>query len=61
MSLVTDVVHRANESESEAFDGAEALSANVLRKARFREMMAGQPLNERQRKGHQASAGRSRR
>jgi Fic family protein len=33
-----------------AFDGAEAILANVLRKARFWEAMAGQPLNERQRK-----------
>nr|WP_272886844.1 Fic family protein [Phenylobacterium aquaticum] len=31
-----------------AFDGAEALLANVLRKARFWKAMAGQPLNERQ-------------
>lgn len=31
-----------------AFDGAEAILANVLRKARFWEAMAGQPLNERQ-------------
>jgi Fic family protein len=33
-----------------AFDGAEDILANVLRKARFWEAMAGQPLNERQRK-----------
>lgn len=33
-----------------AFDGAEAILANVLRKARFWEAMARQPLNERQRK-----------
>jgi len=33
-----------------AFDGAEAILANVLRKARFWEAMVGQPLNERQRK-----------
>lgn len=33
-----------------AFDGAEDIFANVLRKARFWEAMAGQPLNERQRK-----------
>ncbi len=33
-----------------AFDGAEAILANVLRKARFWEAMLGQPLNERQRK-----------
>ncbi len=33
-----------------AFDGAEAILANVLRKARFWEAMAGQPFNERQRK-----------
>jgi Fic family protein len=33
-----------------AFDGAEEILANVLRKARFWEAMAGQPLNERQRK-----------
>ena len=31
-----------------AFDGAEAILANVLRKARFWEAMAAQPLNERQ-------------
>lgn len=31
-----------------AFDGAEAILANVLRKARFWETLAGQPLNERQ-------------
>jgi Fic family protein len=33
-----------------AFDGAEGILAGVLRKARFWEAMAGQPLNERQRK-----------
>jgi Fic family protein len=33
-----------------AFDGAEAVLAGVLHKARFWEAMAGQPLNERQRK-----------
>jgi Fic family protein len=33
-----------------AFDGAEDILANVLRKARFWEAMAGQQLNERQRK-----------
>jgi Fic family protein len=33
-----------------AFDGAEGILANVLRKVRFWETMAGQPLNERQRK-----------
>jgi Fic family protein len=33
-----------------AFDGAEGILANVLRKARFWEAIAGQPLNERQRK-----------
>ncbi|TJW43745.1 MAG: Fic family protein [Mesorhizobium sp.] len=33
-----------------AFDGAEEILANVLRKARFWEAKAGQPLNERQRK-----------
>jgi Fic family protein len=33
-----------------AFDGAEEILANVLRKARFWESMADQPLNERQRK-----------
>lgn len=33
-----------------AFDGAEQILANVLRKARFWDAMAGQPLNERQRK-----------
>ncbi|MGE0008583.1 MAG: Fic family protein, partial [Parvibaculaceae bacterium] len=33
-----------------AFDGAEAILANVLRKARFWEAMAGQPRNDRQRK-----------
>lgn len=33
-----------------AFDGAEEILANVLRKARFWEAMAGQPLNGRQRK-----------
>ncbi|BBK36170.1 cell division protein Fic [Allostella sp. ATCC 35155] len=33
-----------------AFDGAKQILANVLRKARFWDAMAGQPLNERQRK-----------
>lgn len=33
-----------------AFDGAEAILAGVMRKARFWEALAGQPLNERQRK-----------
>ncbi|MEX2598681.1 MAG: Fic family protein [Dehalococcoidia bacterium] len=33
-----------------AFDGAESTLANVLRKARFWEAIAGQPLSERQRK-----------
>lgn len=33
-----------------AFDGAEDILANVLRKARFWEATAGQPLDERQRK-----------
>jgi Fic family protein len=33
-----------------AFDGAEATLANVLRKARFWEEIAGEPLNERQRR-----------
>lgn len=33
-----------------AFDGAEGMLANVLRKARFWEAVAAQPLNERQRK-----------
>ncbi|MGE3872040.1 MAG: Fic family protein [Parvibaculaceae bacterium] len=33
-----------------AFDGAEEILVNVLRKARFWEAMAGRPLNERQRK-----------
>ncbi|OUC56136.1 cell filamentation protein Fic [Sphingobium sp. GW456-12-10-14-TSB1] len=33
-----------------AFDGAETILANVMRKARFWESVAGQPLNERQRK-----------
>lgn len=33
-----------------AFDGAETILASVMRKARFWESMAGQPLNERQRK-----------
>jgi Fic family protein len=33
-----------------AFEGAQEILANVLRKARFWEAMAGQPLNERQRK-----------
>lgn len=33
-----------------AFDGAETILASVLRKARFWEALAGQPLNERQRK-----------
>lgn len=33
-----------------AFDGAETILASVMRKARFWEAMAGQPLNERQRK-----------
>jgi Fic family protein len=33
-----------------AFDSTEDILANVLRKARFWEAMAGQPLNERQRK-----------
>jgi Fic family protein len=33
-----------------AFDGAEEILANVLRKARFWEAIAGLPLNERQRK-----------
>ena len=33
-----------------AFDGAETILASVLRKARFWESLAGQPLNERQRK-----------
>jgi Fic family protein len=32
------------------FDGAETILASVLRKARFWESLAGQPLNERQRK-----------
>jgi hypothetical protein len=33
-----------------AFDGAETILAGVLHKARFREAMAGEPLNERQRR-----------
>lgn len=33
-----------------AFDGAETILASVMRKARFWEAAAGQPLNERQRK-----------
>ena len=33
-----------------AFDGAETILASVMRKARFWESIAGQPLNERQRK-----------
>lgn len=33
-----------------AFDGAESILASVMRKARFWEAVAGQPLNERQRK-----------
>lgn len=33
-----------------AFDGAEFILASVMRKARFWESVAGQPLNERQRK-----------
>lgn len=33
-----------------AFDGAETIFASVMRKARFWEAVAGQPLNERQRK-----------
>ncbi|MGH6979481.1 MAG: Fic family protein [Brevundimonas sp.] len=33
-----------------AFDGAETILAGVMRKARFWEVLAGQPLNERQRK-----------
>ena len=33
-----------------AFDGAETILASVLRKSRFWESVAGQPLNERQRK-----------
>ncbi|MFN3537758.1 MAG: Fic family protein [Brevundimonas sp.] len=33
-----------------AFDGAETILAGVMRKARFWEALAGQPLNERQRK-----------
>lgn len=33
-----------------AFDGAEVILASVMRKARFWESVAGQPLNERQRK-----------
>lgn len=33
-----------------AFDGAETILAGVLRKARFWEVLAGQSLNERQRK-----------
>lgn len=33
-----------------AFDGAETILASVLRKARFWESVAGQPLNDRQRK-----------
>ncbi|EZP68901.1 Filamentation induced by cAMP protein Fic [Sphingomonas paucimobilis] len=33
-----------------AFDGAETILATVMRKARFWESVAGQPLNERQRK-----------
>jgi len=33
-----------------AFDGAEIILASVMRKARFWEYVAGQPLNERQRK-----------
>jgi Fic family protein len=33
-----------------AFDGAEAILASVMRKARFWEALADQPLNERQRK-----------
>lgn len=33
-----------------AFDGAETILASVLRKARFWELLAGKPLNERQRK-----------
>ncbi|MGD9662255.1 MAG: Fic family protein [Porticoccaceae bacterium] len=33
-----------------AFDGAETILASVMRKARFWEAVAGQPINERQRK-----------
>ena len=33
-----------------AFDGAETILASVMRKARFWESVAGQPLNDRQRK-----------
>lgn len=33
-----------------AFDGAETILASVMRKARFWEVIAGQPLNDRQRK-----------
>lgn len=33
-----------------AFDGAETILAGIMRKARFWESIAGQPLNERQRK-----------
>src|SRR3546814_1072230 len=33
-----------------AFDGAEVILASVMRKARFWESVAGQPMNERQRK-----------
>ena len=33
-----------------AFDGAEFILSSVMRKARFWESVAGQPLNERQRK-----------
>jgi Fic family protein len=33
-----------------AFDGAETILASIMRKARFWEAIAGQPLNERQRK-----------
>lgn len=33
-----------------AFDGAETILASVIRKARFWDALAGQPLNERQRR-----------
>ena len=45
---ITEWLHWFLACLDRAFDGAEAVLANVLRKARFWETMAGQALNERQ-------------
>ena len=41
---------RGRRRQCRAFDGAEAILASAMRKARFWESVAEQPLNERQRK-----------